>query len=186
MKTANKHINPLLLCGIPASGKSTFGQWLADNRGFLFLDAEKPGSLEQVGLRPHWNSMFVPGASVLPFVQALQQLGSPIALDWGFPPSCLSVVKALKLAGFELWWFDGDPAAARQSFITRNTVPVGCLDVQMQNIDNSWQDIQSVFDSHMIETISAGPSYLAHEQICARILPAQPLPRSPSLRMGPG
>ena len=155
----------LLLSGIPASGKSTYGQWLADNKGFLFLDAENEGSLDGVGLRPLWNSMFSPGAAVVPFVQALRQLGQPIALDWGFPPACLPVIEALKHAGFEIWWFDGDRAAARQSFITRNTVPIGCFDLQIQNIDKYWRDIKRVFGDHVIETIAAGSSYLDHRQI---------------------
>ena len=170
MNTRQEANTLLLLSGIPASGKSTFGQWLAENKGFLFLDAEKLGVLERVGLRAVWNSMFVAGGSVLPFVKSLQQLGSPIALDWGFPPACLPVVKALKRASFEVWWFDGNRTAARQSFITRNTVPVSCLDVQMQSIEKSWQNIERVFRDHMIETVSAGPSYLAHEQVLDRIL----------------
>lgn len=149
----------VLISGIPASGKSSYGRWLAREKGFMHLDVEQPGVLRQTGLEAQWNDMFA-AASVELFVKALRLAGPPVVLDWGFPPRCLSIVEALKNAGVDIWWFDGDRRAARESFLSRGSVSVHALDVQMAATEKAWPGIQAVFGSRLIETVSAGPVYL--------------------------
>jgi hypothetical protein len=130
--------SPVLLSGIPGSGKSSFGRWLQAAKGFIYLDIEN-GALESAGLTPLWNSMFSPQRSVTGFVSALGRMANPVVLDWGFPPLHLPIVESLTQAGVEVWWFDGDRGAARDSFLRRGTVSVECLNIQMDAIAREWQ-----------------------------------------------
>jgi hypothetical protein len=49
----------ILIAGIPASGKSTFGKWLAKTHGFIHVDMElpqtDPSSLRAMGLESEWD-----------------------------------------------------------------------------------------------------------------------------------
>jgi len=45
----------ILLSGIPGSGKSFFGDWLAATKRFVHVDMEKDGKLEAQGLRASWD-----------------------------------------------------------------------------------------------------------------------------------
>jgi hypothetical protein len=159
----------VLISGIPASGKSCYGQWLEIEKGFIHLDVEQNGVLAQTGLMAEWTAIFASGGSVTPFVVALRKLGKPVTIDWGFPPYWLSVVDALKAEGVEIWWFDGDRQAARESFVKRGTVQVAALDRQMAAIDGAWPEIKRVFGSHVINTVSTGGSYLKPEAIYRRM-----------------
>lgn len=68
-----------LISGIPASGKSSFCNWLEEKKGFLHLDVEKPGVLDQHGLALAWNTLFDAGTSAAPFVQSLDKFKRPVA-----------------------------------------------------------------------------------------------------------
>jgi hypothetical protein len=85
----------VLLAGVPAAGKLYFGQWLEKHHGFLHLDVEKDGRLVLLGLDGAWNQCFQAG-DVKPFVAALRGMGRSVIVNWGFPPSWLSVVRGLK------------------------------------------------------------------------------------------
>jgi hypothetical protein len=124
-----------MLSGIPATGKSTYGRWLAETNGVLHLDLEN-GDLDRHGLEAAWaaSTSSAPEPPEV-FVQALLKLNRRVAIDWGFPPEWLPFVKALHAAGVRAWWFDGDRDAARRRFIQRGTVPVQALDVQMRKIE---------------------------------------------------
>ena len=160
----------VLLTGIPASGKSTYGRWLQTAKGFLYLDVEH-GELESVGLTAEWNSIFAPNGSVDSFVAALSRIKRPVVLDRGFPPHCLPVVESLKHAGIEVWWFDGNRPAARKSFISRGTVSVECLNVQMHGIQRNWSAIKGVVGDRVINTVTAGPTYEDPEITFVRMFP---------------
>jgi hypothetical protein len=103
--------------------------------------------------------MFTSG-SASALVTALKTGRRPVVIDWGFPTQCLSVVAALKAAGVQIWWFDGDREAARQAFTRRGTVSVQALAVQMAGIEKAWPRIQAVIGPHVIETVSAGPRFV--------------------------
>ncbi len=127
-----------LICGIPGTGKSIFAHWLEENKGFLCLAVEEEEPLHRAGLAKLWEEIFT-RRSVQPFLDALRKLDRPVVIEWGFPPSCLDVVRALRDAGTMVWWFDGDRQAARRKFIERSTVWVGCLDIQMIEIESEWK-----------------------------------------------
>jgi cytidylate kinase len=64
-----------LISGIPASGKSTFCKWLAEEKGFLHLDVEKTGVLDRYGLATAWATLFDASVTAAPFIEALDSPG---------------------------------------------------------------------------------------------------------------
>ena len=158
----------ILISGIPACGKSTYGTWLEQKKGFVHLDVEKNEGavLRSTGLQASWDAMFTTGSAAV-FVDDLKELKQPIVLDWGFPPRYIEIVAALKTTRMELWWFDGDRMAAREAFLQRGTLSAAAFKMQMESIDDAWCDIRRLFGSRIVQTVSAGPDFLAPESIFA-------------------
>lgn len=155
----------LLLSGIPASRKTTFGRWLEGNRGFLHLDVETVGVLERHELRQEWDALFTRAPDSL-----LASLSRPTVIDWGFPPHCLPFVRSLVGAGVQPWWFGGDGNAARQAFIARGTGSLVDFERQMTAIGANWPAIEAVFSPNILRVIEAGPTYVEPEAIAAKVL----------------
>lgn len=151
----------ILLSGIPATGKSTYGRWLEKNKGFIHLDVEN----ETRGLKKNLASGFFSSTSSIPHLEELKKLGAPVLLDWGFPPENLSFVQKLKQEGVTLWWFNGDHDAARRAFIARNTVAVECLDIQMPKIVRCWDQIKQVFHPNILEVLKSNDRRMNYDQI---------------------
>lgn len=147
-----------MLSGIPGTGKSAYGQWLAQNHGFLHLDSDKG---EQNGLAG-WNvvATLPPGDPSL-FISTLRDLRCPVILEMGYPPVCLPIVEALHRAGLTAWWFDGDRAAARRHFIKRNTVSVEALDIQMARIAEAWPVLAEFYGSRILHVVAEDGSFTA-------------------------
>jgi hypothetical protein len=185
-----------LICGIPASGKSTFCRWLEEKKGFLHLDVEKPGVLDRYGLATAWATLFDASTSAAPFVQALEKFKRPVAIDWGFPPECLHAVRKLFEGGVMLWWFAADWAVARRKFVERGGKgPVEVFDIQIRKIEAALPEINALFGSHKEYTLPSTGIYTPPETIWKSILdtlvePARrrlgaPIPRPPVLNQHP-
>lgn len=160
-----------LICGIPGTGKSAFAHWLEENKGFLCFAIEEEEPLRRAGLAKLWEEIFTRRA-VQPFLDALLKLNKPVVIDWGFSPSCLNVVHALRDAGVQVWWFDGDRAAARRKFIERGTVWVECLDIQMIEIENEWKEIAAVIGANVLNVLDKDGTFLPPEAIYERMCSA--------------
>lgn len=160
----------LLLSGIPATGKSSFGRWLEQEQGFVHLDYEN-GGLDRFGLTPAWRAICqIPPPDVTAFVSALTALQRPVAFDWGFPLPFLPLVEALHNAGIIAWWFDGDRAAARAAFVRRATVPVAALDIQMSAIGASQPLLADFYGSRVIQAISADGTFRKPQEILGELI----------------
>jgi hypothetical protein len=158
----------LLITGIPATGKSHFGRWLSSEHNYVHVDLEEAGRLESLRLGPAWNACFQTGDVSL-LVAKLRALGPHVALDWGFPPEWLHVVRGIKGAGVDIWWFDGDRAKAREEFVKRGTVPVSDLDVQMAKIQSRGAEIQDLFGPNRIDIIASNGQRMSPEEIWRHI-----------------
>ena len=151
-RASSRDVSILLISGFPAAGKSYFGSWLEENHSYLHLDVEKDGRLGSYGLLRPWQACFEVG-DVADFIRALDGLRRPVALNWGFPPRWLSVVKRFKAAGVTLWWFDADHAAARAAFLARGDVSIETFNVQMAAINSRLADIKAAFEPNVIMTL---------------------------------
>jgi hypothetical protein len=156
----------LLLSGIPGSGKSCYGRWLAKNKAYLHLDLEH-GDLEKHGLERLWDEFWSSRSDR--FIAALLENSCPICLDWGFPPRCLPIVQRLADAGIELWWFEADPQLAKKFLLDRATVSEAAFNEQMANIEASRRAIMELFGQNVIRPFREGGARVPHEQIYAQM-----------------
>ena len=159
-----------LISGIPASGKSTFCRWLEEKKGFLHLNVEEDGVLDQHGLALAWNTLFDASASAAPFVEALERFKRPVAIDWGFPPEHLPAVRKLFDGGVMLWWFAADWAVARRKFKERGTLPMELFDIQIEKIDAVLPEINTLFRSHKEYTLPSTGIYNPPDRIWESML----------------
>jgi hypothetical protein len=181
----------LLIAGIPATGKSRFGKWLARAKGFEHIDIElcdrEPDSWGYHGLRKEWNE-FCGGSDRDKLPRTLEGRASSVVLNWGFPPNplTLSCVSALKAGGVSLWWFDGDPDAARKQFElrARQRLHLSSLrprriakeleffDNQCNSILNYWSLIEPLFRGRIITTLRPDGTFMENEEIFSKIVGA--------------
>ncbi|MGO8870956.1 MAG: hypothetical protein ACLQPH_06045 [Acidimicrobiales bacterium] len=147
----------MLLAGIPATGKSTFGKWISKEKRFRHED------LEQHQNHLEWLERKSPHA----FIDELRAGRPDFLMNWGFPPNdhCFAKVQGLVDAGMTPWWFDGDRGAAHASFIRRGTVSTAAWDVQLAQIENRWADIEDIFGANRIDVIGSDGAYLSCDEI---------------------
>ena len=127
----------LLITGVPGTGKTTIGDHLAEEYGFIHLDVELLDSwsveLKDLFLSNSWAE----------FIKRLKSYGKDIVMTWGFMPGVHdNAVKDLQELGFKLIWFDGNREAARVAFLKRGTVDEPTLDIQMARVEK--MNIQSL------------------------------------------
>jgi len=147
----------VLLAGIPATGKSTFGTWLSKEKHFKHEDLERhPNHLEWLERKP-------PGR----FIDELRARWPDFILNWGFPPNdrCFAKVRSLVDAGMTPWWFDGDRGAALDSFVRRDTVNREAWNAQLAQIEDRWADIEDIFGANRIDVIDSDGVYLTCPEI---------------------
>ncbi len=138
----------LLITGIPATGKSTFSHWLSDVHGYV-----RCPSTEE------------PGPGFFDQIAEARSRTDNVVIDWGFPVSLLFQVRELIVSGVQGWWFDGDRDAAFQYFLTRVGHPAdkGAWHSQLRGISERWNEIQDVFEGHILNVISSGPISMPNE-----------------------
>lgn len=150
----------VLISGIPAAGKTSFGDYLRDNQRFLHVDLE---ALDGVFIGALHRSARVGRLEV--FLEVLKRNTAPVVFTWGFHPEALDTVQALKKAGAELWWFDADEDAARQRFASRATVPVENFDAQVSRIRAARKQIEACFRPRVIQTLRADGNFLPSDKL---------------------
>lgn len=138
----------LFIAGIPATGKSCFGEWLRKNHSFIHLDLDNLNR-EWSSI---WNNYFTSRFYDVPsFTQELKNKNSSIVIDWGFKVLALPVVEAFKSAGFNMWWFNADHKIARLAFIKRGGGEDAEFDSQVNDINREWRNINNIFSPNIIE-----------------------------------
>ncbi len=148
----------LLLTGIPGTGKTTAGDYLADHHDFVHLDAE--AHVIQ-GLVRTWGEFLVKA-------RRLRDEGNNVVISWGFMPGTDDgTVRSLQKLGFTMVWFDGDRTAALREFLKRGTVTKELFDIQMAKVDSL--DLDS-FSSKLINPFDAKREFLSKATIAKRLL----------------
>jgi hypothetical protein len=156
----------IFLSGIPATGKTFFGQWLAREHDFIHVEIENKSVRETLGIDVGWDTLKAhrqPG----PLIKAVKHLGPRVVFDWGFPPGWLFVVSRFAERGAELWWLDGDRARAREEFGMRTPGALGAFDQQLSRVTRSWSGIGAVFGPRQIEVLSPSGERMPPESIWA-------------------
>ena len=156
----------LFVAGIPATGKSWLGQWLAENHGYIHIDAEKDhgADFDKAGIHTEWDDLIARGRADR-FVSAVLKLSKPVVVNWGFPTGYLYVVSALQAEGICAWWFQAQSKLAREAFLRRGGIDPSFFDKQMDDIEGQWLLIASVFGSHIVEGLRPDGSQRTPEQI---------------------
>jgi putative component of membrane protein insertase Oxa1/YidC/SpoIIIJ protein YidD len=163
----------LFIGGVPATGKSRLGQWLAENHGYVHIDAEidKGVDFDKAGVHSEWDDLISTGRATK-FVKAIGRLRSPVVINWGFPTCFLYVVNALQAEGVHTWWLNAQRNLARQAFVARGRFDPSCFDRQMADIEREWLLISSVFGPRIVEGLRSDGSQRKPEDIWCEICAA--------------
>ena len=137
------------MAGTPASGKTSFGDYLRDKKHYLHVDIEEfDGS--------YLHSVWVAALrlkEVSLFLNTLKERSHNSVLSWGFHLDDLQLVADLKKAGVRLWWFEADEARARERFLARGGVSLNAFEAQMKRIKNNRAKIEELFQPNILKTL---------------------------------
>ncbi len=153
----------MLIAGIPAAGKSHFGDWLQAHHGYLHIDDVSGNRLRLHGLHQAWEDALLLG-DARPFVAELQRREQPAVLNWGFPLDSLPFVGLLKHAGLSLWWFEADLGRARREHVALGK-DGAAFDTQVADIAADRVQIEILFRPHMLNVLSARGERMPPEAI---------------------
>jgi len=173
----------LLICGIPASGKTTFGNWLRDRHNFVHLDLELQDCLAANGIPRFWPDQRIwnlDSTGVGQFIRHLHSLDRNTVMTWGFHTDLIALVQEMVSAGVTAWWFEADRLAARQKFAARQTIvrngvsqPGSADPARFDDTTGAlvrhWAQIAPIFAGHVIRTLSPDGEYLSPATIFDRI-----------------
>lgn len=138
----------IFICGVPASGKSCFGNFLKDKHDFFYIDMEySPWPDEKI--HRTWDLIFGQLGDenrISSFLDDLKTKGNKIVLDLGFVPNDIYfwIVSSLKKLGCRIVWFDCDEKEARERFSKRENRVIHPLvdsepfNIQMKRIQKNW------------------------------------------------
>ena len=139
----------ILVAGTPASGKTSFGDYLRDKKHYLHVDIEEfDGSY----LHSIWLAA-VKLKEMSLFLNTLKERSHNAILSWGFHLDDLQIVADLKRAGVKLWWFEADEARARERFTARGGVSLDVFEAQMKRIKSSRAKIEELFRPNIVKTL---------------------------------
>jgi energy-coupling factor transporter ATP-binding protein EcfA2 len=163
----------LLITGIPGSGKSTFLDHL-QTLGWRVLRGDEYGSW---GERDSvaWDAAMRGDDTQLRALAHEDDIG--LAIEWGFLGSNLAIVEGLINGGHRVWFFDGDRAAAYESWRRAHpSTPEEVFRAQVRGLDESdAHEISRVIGPRRIDVVAPGPTYLSLAEITGLIL----APRTP-------
>jgi hypothetical protein len=142
----------LLLAGLPATGKSSFGNWLEQHKGYFHLDFDEEDIVQRRGFGQAQDLLWHQhqAASLL---QGLIARDQPIVLSWGFAPHFLPTVRQVLNYGFVPVWFTATPATARQAFIARGGIDIKYFDQYMAQMTPLKPEILAMFGGHVLQPL---------------------------------
>lgn len=163
----------VILWGIPGTGKSTFANWLRDRMGFEYVDTDElasrpPSSPLERAWEPFRRGLGEPQKFMTAAARALR----PVVVEYGLwvTPDTIDILRSLRSLGAVPIWFDGDPAAAKQSWITKNH-QIGrpfeddFWDKVVAESTRNWSHVGDLFGGNIVRAVEAGPKHLAQEDI---------------------
>jgi hypothetical protein len=153
-----------VISGRPGAGKSTYCRWLAEHRGYVHVETDIEWDT--------WGQLLgqMDDASAVDVRNRIRSLGPNVVFEWGFIVALVQRIAQLRMTGVQPWWFDGDIEATRQSYLQRmGPVSIPAYEAQAAAIEASWPQIQRMYRGHIVNVVSAGPTYLSPEEISATL-----------------
>lgn len=141
-------MNRILIAGVPATGKTTIGDYLRDRFNFRHFDVESGEAnpnTSPIG-KLFWQS------EIDKLLEHLEKSSKNIVITWGFVCDnllSLGIIDALQKRGFKFIWFHADEPLARTAFLERGTGDIRAFDIQMERIKRL--DL-GIFDSPVVVT----------------------------------
>jgi hypothetical protein len=166
----------ILVAGTPASGKTSFGDYLRDKKEFLHVDIE---AFEGSYLHSVWVAALKLKDMSL-FLNTLKERNPNTVLTWGFHLNDLQIAADLKKAGVRLWWFEADEARARERFIARNGTSIEVFEAQMKRIKNNRDRIEALFHPNLLTTLRPNNTCLTFGEIFDAV---RGVPNAPEKRL---
>lgn len=160
----------LFISGVPATGKTWLGTWLAEKQGYVHIDAEKDGGsdFDGVGIHSEFDELLATGrANAL--VRGMERIGKPVVLNWGMRMEDLFVVTALQEERVGTWWLRADREPARKAFIDRGGIDPKFFDSQMAQIERYASLLCLVFKDRIIEGLQQDGSQRHPKDLWAEI-----------------
>jgi len=135
-------------------GKTTIGNYLADNFNFIHMDLEDGRRIIVGELLNQTNST-----------------DKDIVITWGFGPAMKNhtdIVFQLLQSGFQMIWLDGNREAAKREFMRRGTVSEELHNLQMTQVENT--DIASTFHPIFYNTFDEAGEFKPLEKIASDLV----------------
>ncbi len=145
----------ILISGIPGTGKTTVGDYLRDQKGFVHFNLEDPNLDQQV------------------FLQAITEKKNDFVITWGFGPDIpehISLLKMILDQGAKMIWFDGNREAAEIAFKKRGTVGDDLHVMQMERINRT--NIVADYQPIVIDTFDKNGKFIDVKDTAEKILNA--------------
>jgi hypothetical protein len=168
----SEHMLPsgsLFLAGVPATGKSSFGNWLEAQKGYFHLDFDEEDIVEQRGFGQAQDLLWHHNQAE-PLLHAFIARHQPIVLTWGFATHFLPIVKQVLTWGFVPVWFTATHHVARQALIKRGGMDVKYFDQYMALLAPMEQEIVAVFGGRVLRPLQDDGTRLSFGAIYTHVL----------------
>lgn len=144
-------MNPILISGVPACGKTSFGDYLRDNHGFVHIDLEARPERQHV-LHTLWSRAYPNGLGS--YFSELKKIHPKVVMTWGFPYGCLPLIPNIQQMGVDCWWFDGDMDKAEAEWIKREGhPPSGVARQQFDNLRVHAGEFPAIYGNKFVRTL---------------------------------
>ncbi|MFI5399228.1 MAG: AAA family ATPase [Candidatus Binatia bacterium] len=160
----------LVLWGYPGAGKSWYARWLHRENRYTHVDTD---ALRGTELDAGWYMTFTREMTPEAYMALVARHGRPVVVEFGLwaNPDNIALLRRMRDAGAEPWFFYGDRAAAKAAWREENrTRPRDFEDGKWDEVvglmDANWRLIvEAIGQERMLRTIEAGPERLAPEVI---------------------
>lgn len=123
----------IIVAGVPATGKTTIGNYLKEKFNFRHFDVESDEANPDVSIigKLFWE------LEIDKFLEQIEKDGKDIVITWGFvcdDQRSLIILNMLQKKGFKFIWFYAEEPVARVAFLERGTGNIQDFNRQMDRI----------------------------------------------------